>query len=403
MGGSSNSFRRRDPDAAPRGTFSRNTRDGNPNGRVGKRRDSGEGLSSSDSDSPGSDNARRLNRSGTSGHRTYVPGSSYRGDRPDRGDRPYGERKFQGAGDNDSRRSGSSNGEGNSSENARQEETSPRWGSVTSRGAANLNREDSPNSSKITRIAPEEPHSAPEPMDVWVDETTADKKIAYSARSERTETGAKTSYNVDEILARESKGSVSQFRSSVVRRDLGDAIRAYQADRYKDAKRLLEGLLKYLDRSPSVMELLGLTHYRLGNWADAIPLLERSHEISRSVDQFPVLADCYRALGKHDKVNELYLEVGRISPSPEVMAEARIVLAGSMSDQEKYSEAISLLHRFENIARRKPRLVDIRQWYVLADLYEKTGELEHARTLFKKVAKEDVSLYDVAERLADLR
>ena len=247
-------------------------------------------------------------------------------------------------------------------------------------------------------------YSAPEVMSKWVPSDNVSKK---SERVERRKIYRNISgvvgYNVDEIMAREAPRGLSTFRSTQLRRDLAEAIRAYQSDRYKDARRLLEAISKFVDHSPSVAELLGLTHYRLGNWKLAIESLEASAARNSSVDQAPVIADCYRALGQHEKVGELYEEVGRVSPSAEVMAEARIVFAGSLADQKNYPAAIALLSKFEDAKRKVPRLIDLRQWYVLADLYEKTGELEHARALFTKVAKADPALYDVAERLADLR
>jgi hypothetical protein len=39
---------------------------------------------------------------------------------------------------------------------------------------------------------------------------------------------------------------------------------------------------------------------------------------------------------------------------------------------------------------------------VLADLYERAGDLSHARELFSRVARADPELADVQQRLADL-
>ncbi|WP_201733145.1 tetratricopeptide repeat protein [Acidithrix sp. C25] len=222
-------------------------------------------------------------------------------------------------------------------------------------------------------------------------------------KSQRRIVGGIVGYNVDEIILRESPKGLSTFKVNQIRRDLAEGIRAYQADRYKDAERNLVAVLEHLPVSQSIREVLGLTYYRQGKWKLAIEQLEASASTTGSVDQGPVIADCYRAMGRHNKVREIYEEVGLVSPSAEVMAEARIVLAGSLSDQKKYTEGIALLSRFETVRRVKPRLIDIRQWYVLADLYEKVGDLEHARNLFRKITTWEPGIYDVAERLADLR
>ncbi|MGH8987732.1 MAG: tetratricopeptide repeat protein, partial [Acidimicrobiales bacterium] len=50
-------------------------------------------------------------------------------------------------------------------------------------------------------------------------------------------------------------------------------------------------------------------------------------------------------------------------------------------------------------ALRNPSDRHLRQWYALADLYERAGDLPRARELFQRVARADAGAYDVAERL----
>jgi tetratricopeptide (TPR) repeat protein len=45
----------------------------------------------------------------------------------------------------------------------------------------------------------------------------------------------------------------------------------------------------------------------------------------------------------------------------------------------------------------------LRLWYALGDLYERAGEIPHARELFRRVAAVDPDLADVAQRVAALR
>ncbi len=272
------------------------------------------------------------------------------------------------------------------------------WGALTSKGAARIRPFDGARK-YVGGDEAEHRHTGAAPMDEWV----ADPKIEGAATKAPTRRRDRTGYSVEAILREEVPRGLSAYKTDALRKELTEAIRAYEADRYRDAKRHLDAATRFANASPSITELLGLTHYRLGNWSAAIGFLESAAEASGSLDQGPVMADCYRALGRHDRVKEIYEEVGRVSPSPEVMAEARIVYAGSLSDQKEYADAIKLLSRFEKPNRTKPRLIDLRQWYMLGDLYEKVGEIEHARRLFGLVAKEDPSLYDVAERLADLR
>ena len=97
-------------------------------------------------------------------------------------------------------------------------------------------------------------------------------------------------------------------------------------------------------------ELAGLAHYRLGNYAAAAKELEAYAELSDSVDQNPVLMDCYRALRRWRKVEEYWLELAAVSPSAELVAEGRIVYAGALADQGRLAEAVALLRkRAENV------------------------------------------------------
>ena len=83
-----------------------------------------------------------------------------------------------------------------------------------------------------------------------------------------------------------------------------------------------------LPDSPSVRELTGLAQYRIGNYAAAAKELEAYADLSDSVDQNPVLMDCYRAQRRWRKVEELWLELAAVSPTAELVAEGRIVYAG---------------------------------------------------------------------------
>jgi tetratricopeptide (TPR) repeat protein len=53
-------------------------------------------------------------------------------------------------------------------------------------------------------------------------------------------------------------------------------------------------------------------------------------------------------------------------------------------------------------ALRNPSTRHVRQWYLLADLYERAGDVPRARELFERVAKVDREAYDVLDRLAGL-
>jgi len=82
------------------------------------------------------------------------------------------------------------------------------------------------------------------------------------------------------------------------------------------------------------------------------------------------------------------------------MAEGRLVAAGVLSDRGDLRGAIKLLE--SSLRRTKPKPLHLRQWYSLADLYEKAGELPRARDLFGRIASIDPQAYDVRQRLVAL-
>jgi tetratricopeptide (TPR) repeat protein len=176
---------------------------------------------------------------------------------------------------------------------------------------------------------------------------------------------------------------------------------AYQHDRERDALRILRPLRDRLPDSPSVRELTGLAHYRLGNYNAAAKEIEAYVSLTDAVDQHPVLMDCYRAQRRWKKVDEAWEELASVSPSAELVAEGRIVYAGSLADRGRLRDALEVLRK-KAAPVRSPRDHHLRLWYALADLEERAGNLATARDLFDRVRTADPSFADVAERRAAL-
>ncbi|MGE3445480.1 MAG: tetratricopeptide repeat protein [Acidimicrobiia bacterium] len=162
------------------------------------------------------------------------------------------------------------------------------------------------------------------------------------------------------------------------------ARRAFERERYPEAKRVLVQVVERAPTAVSARELLGMTLYRLGKWREAAVQLEAFRELTGSADQNPMLADCYRAMRRYTEADELWDELKAASPSAEVMAEGRIVKAGSLADRGQLREAISLIEK----ALRPTKVVHdyhVRQWYALGDLYDRAGDAPRARALFERV------------------
>jgi tetratricopeptide (TPR) repeat protein len=150
---------------------------------------------------------------------------------------------------------------------------------------------------------------------------------------------------------------------------------------------------------PAVRELAGLAAYRAGRWREAGRHLRAFDQLADATEHMPILMDCERALGKPKKVAELWAELRHRSPDPDVLAEGRIVAAASLADSGDLDGAIAMLASAgASKALRNPSDRHIRQWYLLADLYERAGDVPRAREYFDRVVRADPEAYDAATR-----
>ena len=146
----------------------------------------------------------------------------------------------------------------------------------------------------------------------------------------------------------------------------------------------------------------GMALYRAGRWAEAARHLEAFRALTGSVEQHPVLADCYRALRRFPKVDALWEELRAASPEPALLTEGRIVTAGSLAARGDVRGAIRLLERGPLVPKRSPAEHHLRLWYALAGLYERAGEVPRARELFARIVHADPTFGDAGERLGSL-
>ena len=178
---------------------------------------------------------------------------------------------------------------------------------------------------------------------------------------------------------------------------------AYERGRFQDALRAIKPVADEAPGVAAVRELAGLAAYRCARWRSAAGHLEAFGRLSDSAEHLPVLMDCQRALHKPKKVAALWAELRQSSPDPDVLAEGRIVAAASLADSGDLNGAIAMLSTAgASKALRNPSERHVRQWYLLADLYERAGDVPKAREYFERVFRTDPEAYDVAERLRGL-
>jgi tetratricopeptide (TPR) repeat protein len=227
--------------------------------------------------------------------------------------------------------------------------------------------------------------------EVWVED------VDDAPAEGRPGTRFRDRWAVPENVAQELASAAGTRNADRLAARLRDGVRAFERDHFRDAKAILQPLADEAPGSASVHELLGLTYYRLGQWAQAARELEAYAEISRSTTSHPVLADALRALGRHTRVTELWDELKAASPDGATVAEGRIVMAGSLADRGDVAGAIALLEAGK-LAAKQPSDHHLRLWYALADLYERAGEVPRARELFGRIARHDPDFVDAADR-----
>lgn len=160
-------------------------------------------------------------------------------------------------------------------------------------------------------------------------------------------------------------------------------------------------LVRELPQVAAVHEINGLAAYRTGRWKHAAQSLELARQLKADPSLLPVLADCYRALKRWADVDTVWRDVKAASPAHDIMAEARIVVAGSYADRGDLSEAIELMQPSQQPPKRV-RAHHLRQWYVLADFYDRAGDTVSAARWFQQIAAREPQFADVRDRLRSL-
>jgi tetratricopeptide (TPR) repeat protein len=289
----------------------------------------------------------------------------------------------------------------------------PEWGGVARRGAATLGEGNATRAwRQAVNRAREEGRAGPAEGGAdgdWVRvDDVRDEAAEAVARGEapaRTArpTGAGPDAElhpdaVDDVAASVGAKAAPRFEAR-----LRDAARAFQRERWVDARRMLKALADQAPGSPAVRELYGLTFYRLGKWRDAVRELEAFRMLTGSSEQDAVLADCYRALGRYDEVERLWADLRAASPDAETVTEGRIVTAGALADQGRLDDAIARLQEGGWRMPKAPKEHHVRRAYALADLLESAGEVPRARDLFERVDRAAPDLTDARRRARALR
>ncbi|MEN9553153.1 MAG: hypothetical protein RLY24_748 [Actinomycetota bacterium] len=240
----------------------------------------------------------------------------------------------------------------------------------------------------------------------WIDEgSTRPTRRPTGVRAKATgkaQKGGRKEVRALDSVVEEFERSIGQRASVRALKRYEAALQAFEAHRYDEAKKILNPMAKEYPEVAAVHEMLGLCLYRAGQWKRALTELEIAVRLNPEwIFNHAVISDCHRALGNHQMVEKYWRELAEASPHPELLAEGRIVMAGSLADRGLLQEGLDLLSKAAGELKR-PSEYHLRQWFVIADLYDKQGNIIKARQFFERIASHDPQFVDVAERLATL-
>ncbi len=213
--------------------------------------------------------------------------------------------------------------------------------------------------------------------------------------------GRRTPRELAPEIEEELHHAVPPSRSARYQERLTSAADALDRGRYDDARRMVQPVLRDLPDLAFGHELAGLALYRVGQWRKAAAELEIARRLDGTLNHHAILADCYRALRRYAEVEQLWRELREGSPTPALMAEGRIVAAGALADQGDLAGALRVMDKASELPK-KVRDHHLRQWYVIGDLYDRSGDVIAARRFFILVAGADPQYADVADRLRGL-
>lgn len=163
-----------------------------------------------------------------------------------------------------------------------------------------------------------------------------------------------------------------------------------------------ETAVRRAGRIPAAREALGLVAYRMGDWARALSEFRTVRRLSGSSHLLPLMVDCERALGRHDKALELAQSPESSTLAIDDRAELAIVVSGIRRDLGQLdASAAGLTELVRRIRPDRPSAA--RLFYAYADVMLAQGHAQEAREWFSQALDADQALTtDAAERLDDM-
>ncbi|MFC7489025.1 tetratricopeptide repeat protein [Knoellia sp. CPCC 206453] len=171
-----------------------------------------------------------------------------------------------------------------------------------------------------------------------------------------------------------------------------------EADEIENAMAHAETAVRRAGRVPAAREALGMVAYRSGDFARALSEFRTVRRISGSDHLLPLMVDCERGLGRHERALDLAQSPEAKRLPKEERVELAIVIGGIRRDLGQTDAALVALQIPELKKGNQPRLK-----YAYADTLLGLGRVDEARDWFEKAADADVEFEtDAVERLEEL-
>lgn len=163
-----------------------------------------------------------------------------------------------------------------------------------------------------------------------------------------------------------------------------------------------ETAVRRAGRVAAVREVRGVVAYRAGDYQLALTEFRTARRLSGSNATLPLMVDCERGLGRHERALELAAGPEARTLQPAEQIELAIVVSGVRRDLGQNDAALLALRGAQlNPGLRKPW--SARLFYAYAEALAATGAQEEARQWFAHAVEADADLEtDAAERLEEI-
>lgn len=212
----------------------------------------------------------------------------------------------------------------------------------------------------------------------------------------------------DEVTGKELDRSVHQQLRTLSKENADGVakhlvmVAAYlAADELEPALAHAETAVRRAGRVPAAREALGMVAYRSGDFARALTEFRTVRRLSGSSHLLPLMVDCERGLGRHERALDLAASPEASSLADAERVELAIVVSGVRRDLGQDDAALLALQVPQ--LKRRPGPGVHRLHYAYADALLHLGRPDEAREWFLKAVEGDADNdTDAVERVEEL-